>query len=401
MEDAELRRLIEEGESDRVEFKESLQGDAPKDLREAICAFANDLPGYGMPGAAFVGICDDGSASGFIITDARLRQLADMKTDGNIVPPPSMSVRRLRIGDHTVAAIIVVPSDSPPVRCRGRIHIRIGSRRGIATAQDERILNERRRSWDAPFDVQGINTATLADLDTRYFESEYLTNAIAPDLLDANERSLEERLAAAKMIVSSESVVPTVLGLLVCGKNTRDFIPGAYVQFLKFDGSTPQDSVIDSAEIGGTISDIVRRLEEKLDAHNQTSVDFTSSSREQRDSSYPIVALRQLVRNAIMHRTYESTNAPVHVRWFSDRIEITNPGGPFGVATQENFGQSGIVDYRNPNLAEAMMHLGYVQRFGLGIDTARNHLLSSGHPDLEFTVDQNNVAVSVRDQDPA
>ena len=66
-----------------------------------------------------------------------------------------------------------------------------------------------------------------------------------------------------------------------------------------------------------------------------------------------------------MHRTYESTNAPVRVSWFSDRIEILSPGGPFGAVTADTFGQHGITDYRNPNLA--MRTLGFVQRFGVGI----------------------------------
>jgi ATP-dependent DNA helicase RecG len=72
-----------------------------------------------------------------------------------------------------------------------------------------------------------------------------------------------------------------------------------------------------------------------------------------------------------MHRSYEATNAPVRVYWFDDRIEIHNPGGPFGSVTVENFGQPGITDYRNPNLAEALRALGYVQRFGAGIAIAR------------------------------
>ena len=75
-----------------------------------------------------------------------------------------------------------------------------------------------------------------------------------------------------------------------------------------------------------------------------------------------------------MHRSYEATNTPVRVYWFDDRIEIHNPGGPFGSVTQENFGQPGITDYRNPNLAEALRALGYVQRFGAGIAIARKAL---------------------------
>jgi len=31
----------------------------------------------------------------------------------------------------------------------------------------------------------------------------------------------------------------------------------------------------------------------------------------------------------------EATNAPVRVLWFSDRIEVWSPGGPFGIATRE------------------------------------------------------------------
>ncbi len=64
----------------------------------------------------------------------------------------------------------------------------------------------------------------------------------------------------------------------------------------------------------------------------------------------------------------------MRVCWFDERIEIHNPGGPFGAVTPDNFGEPGVVDYRNPNLAEALRALGYVQRFGAGIAIARKAL---------------------------
>ena len=102
------------------------------------------------------------------------------------------------------------------------------------------------------------------------------------------------------------------------------------------------------------IEDVVRRLDDKLIAHNRTSVDFLSGPVEIRDSTYPLDAVQQLGRNAVMHRTYEGTNAPTHVYWFDDRIEIGSPGGAYGAVNAGNFGQPGVVDYRNPILAEAM-----------------------------------------------
>ena len=97
-----------------------------------------------------------------------------------------------------------------------------------------------------------------------------------------------------------------------------------------------------------------------------------------------------------MHRTYENTNAPVRVYWFDDRIEVINPGGPFGAVTRENFGRPGITDYRNPNLASAMKVLGFVQRFGIGIQTARGELRRNGNPDLVFQVEPTTVLATVR-----
>jgi ATP-dependent DNA helicase RecG len=89
-------------------------------------------------------------------------------------------------------------------------------------------------------------------------------------------------------------------------------------------------------------------------------------------------------------------NAPVRIYWFNDRIEIISPGGPYGAVTIENFGQPGVTDYRNPNLAEAMRVLGFVQRFGVGIALARKWLRENGNPEPEFQPTPSHVLVIVR-----
>ena len=398
--DEELLGLLGEVESDPVEFKESLSGSAPNAIREAICSFANDLPDHGEPGVVFVGARDDGSVVGLPVTDELLRQLADMKTDGNIVPPPSMTVGKRVLHGQEVAVVIVQPSDSPPVRCRGRIQTRIGPRRGVATAQDERILNEKRRYRDTPFDIHPFPHAKLSDIDLLQFEREYLAQAFAPDILEANDRTTQERLAATKMIASVDDPTPTVLGLLILGKNPQDFLPGAYVQFLRLDGTELDSNIIDSEDVRGSIPDIIRRLDDKLNSHNRRAVDLLSAAVEQREFLYPIAAIQQITRNAVMHRTFEATNSPVRVHWFNDRIEVISPGGPFGAINIDTFGQSGMTDYRNPNLAEAMKTLGFVQRFGVGIPTAQRLLREAGHPELDFDVDANFVFVKIMPASP-
>lgn len=394
--DDELEQMLFDIESDITERKESFRGNAPTTAREAVCALANDLPDHRRPGVVFIGAKNDGTPSNPPISDELLRQLSDIKTDGNIVPPPTLTVAKRFLRGADMAVITVWPADSPPVKYKGRIHIRIGPRRAIASAQDERILNEKRRHRDRPYDVQPMMAAMIDDLDRTRFELEYLPAAVAPDILEANDRSTEQRLAATKMIVASDQPTPTVLGLLVIGKTTRSFLSGAYVQFLRIEGTELDQPVVDEELIDGTVADVIRRLDEKLIAHNRTRVDFTSGSQERRTPQYPLIALQQLTRNAILHRTYEGTHAPVKVYWYDDRIEILSPGGPYGEITPENFGTPGLTDYRNPNLAESMRVLGYVQKFGGGIVAARSALNKNGNPPLAFGVDQGHVLATVR-----
>ncbi|MCI0622048.1 MAG: putative DNA binding domain-containing protein [Acidobacteria bacterium] len=393
---AELEKMLADIESDLTERKESFKGDAPTTVREAVCAFANDLPAHGRGGVVFIGAKDDGSPSGLAVTDGLLRQLADIKTDGNIVPPPSLTVSKHTLRGVEMAVMVVEPADSPPVRYKGRVYIRIGPRRGIASVQDERILSEKRRHRDRPFDVQPVSHSTLEDLNRQFFEETYLSAAFAPDILEANDRSYEQGLAATKMIASAEDPTPTVLGTLVLCVRTRDFFPGAYIQFLRIAGVNMSDAIADEQAIDGTVHEVLRRIEEKLTSHNRTAVDFTSGTLEQRAQAYPLVALQQLVRNAVLHRTYEATNSPVRVTWYDDRIEITNPGGPYGAVNPENFGLPGVTDYRNPNLAEALRVLGFVQHFGAGIPTAQRELAKNGNPPLEFSIQATYIGVTVK-----
>ncbi len=395
--DNQLEEMLADTESDLVERKESLLGDAQTTIRETICAFVNDLPGHDRDGVIFVGAKNDGSPAGLEITDSLLVQLGGMKDDGNIVPPPTLTVskRRLRGVDH-LAVLTVTPSDSPPVRYRGRIWVRTGPRRSLATAQDERNLSERRRHGDSPFDSHPLNSARIADLSLRYFEEQYLPSAFSSDVLQANDRTTEQRLMATKMATADEPPVPTVVGVLTLGVAVRALMAGAYVQFLRLDGPTVASPVIDEQLVEGRLEDLVRRLDDKLASHNRVAVDFTSSTTETRHAMYPLAALQQVTRNAILHRTYEGTYAPVRVYWYSDRVEVVSPGGPFGSVTTANFGEPGITDYRNPNLAEAMRVLGLVQRFGAGIPTAAAALRENGNPPLEFSVDSSFVIVTLR-----
>jgi ATP-dependent DNA helicase RecG len=392
MEDSELQALLSDLESDRVERKGSAS-DLEK-IREAICAFANDLPNSGKPGVVFVGVKDDGTSAGLTVTDKLLTDLGGIKDEGNIQPFPSLVVQKRILGGCELAIVIVQPSDAPPVRLRGRALIRVGPRRSLATPEEEKRLSERRRSRDLPYDLQSLSSATVSDLDLLLFRQEYLPQAVAPDVLKENHRPIEDQLRSLRFL--NTEGIPTVLGILVLGIDVRSFIPASYVQFLRIAGTELTDPIVDQKELDGPLSQILRRLDEVLELNLSRSSIVAGTSIEQRFSDYPLIALQQLCRNAVLHRTYDGTSAPIRLYWFSDRIEIHNPGGPYGQVTKTNFGVPGVTDYRNPHLAEAMKVLGFVQRFGLGISLAQREMEKNDNPKVEFQVEDSRIMALLR-----
>lgn len=395
MDDQELAILLSDLESDRVERKASISDG--KKIRQAVCAFANDLPNHKKPGVLFVGVNDDGTCANLPITDELLLSLSNIRSEGKILPFPVLQVNKRVLNKCELAVVIVEPSDAPPIRFDGRTYIRVGPRRATATPEEERRLNEKRRARDLPFDLRPFISASIDDLNLDIFQREYLTSALAPEVLEENQRSLMQKLISLRFATPEPDSHPTSLGILVVGKEPRQFIPGFYIQFVRFDGTELTDPIRDQKDIGSSLADLLRYTDEVLQANISVASDIAAQPVEIKQPDYPIVALQQLVRNAVMHRSYEETNAPVRVYWFNDRIEIQSPGGLFGQVNRQNFGK-GVTDYRNPHLAEAMKNLGYVQRFGIGIPTAQKELKKNGNPPAEFVIEDSYMSVIVKRQ---
>lgn len=377
-------------ESDLVERKRSAADRSA--IRRNICAFANDLPGHGRAGQILVGVEDDGRCAQVPITDELLRTLAQMRGDGNILPLPTMTIQRRILDGCEMAVVTVEPSQNPPVRYQGRVWVKVGPTVRLATPEEERRLTERRRSRDLPFDMRPAHDATLADLDLDYLRTQYLPRAVSADVLEANQRPLEDQLRSLRLVWDG---TPTVGALLAFGFDPQGWIPGAYVQFLRLEGPALTDQVRDQKTLMGRIEDVLRRLDELLELSISVRTTIADTSREIRAPDYPATALQQLARNAIMHRSYEGTNTPVRVHWFTDRVEIISPGGLYGQVTPENFGH-GATDYRNPLLAEVMHHLGFAQRFGVGIPLVRKALSENGSPEPEFAFRATSMVATVR-----
>lgn len=376
----ELQELFVSTETYRIERTVSTT-DKDK-FGEAVCAFANDMPDSGKPGYLLIGVRNDGSLNGLKATDELLQKFAALRSDGNILPIPSIAVDTFSFTAGDVIVVEVQPSDQPPVRYRGRTWIRIGPRRDIASPAEETMLAERKARNFTTFDARPCFGASLDDIDLDLFQHDYLPKAVDAEVLAADDRPIERKLESLRFF-NSVYGLPTNAAVLLFGKDPRRFFPGAYVQYVSFGGRDKAATILNEHPFKGPI---VRMLAQ-VDLFIETTVArkrpvFVTALREETRMDYPKGAIRELVMNAIMHRDYQG-NAPIHFYQYSDRLEIVNHGGLYGRARPENF--PNVSDYRNPIIAEAMKVLGYVNCYNRGINMVQDELVANGNGKAEFS----------------
>jgi len=176
------------------------------------------------------------------------------------------------------------------------------------------------------------------------------------------------------------------------GKNPRYFLPGAYVQYLKLPGNSLTDAPDDEAEVSGDLLSVLRELDTRIRVNIQTTLVPVSALQERSVSTYPKDAVRELLLNAILHRDYLS-NTPVRFYWYSDRLEIVNPGGLFGEVTLDRLTRR--TSYRNPVIADVLKTSGYVNRYGRGIQRAQDALAANGSGPAIFDADAMSFQVTI------
>ncbi len=384
MNHAEALALLRDVESERSERTTSRK-DTDK-FGQAICAFANDLTGTGKPGYLFVGVDDDGKSDGGPITDQLLQNLAAIRADGNLLPPPSLSVQKLDTPTGPVAVVEVLPSPLPPVRYRGTVWVRVGPRRAIASEADERRLMERRAALALSWDARACVESSIEDLDLGLFET-YRRFALSREVIEENHRSYEHQLESLRLYARSGH--PTYAGILALGKNPRFFVPSAYIQYVRYQGTDPGAEVRAERRIEGDLFSAMRSLNSLAEDLCAPRLLSLSTMQEKTIFDYPDAALREVFANAVIHRDYEDS-AGILIQQFEDRLEVWNPGGLFGGMSPEEFPR---VAYRNPILAEVAKTFGFVNRFGRGVHRTRSAMTANGSAAPRFQPSTNHFLV--------
>ena len=356
--------LLNEGQT--IEFKESISK-----LDKEIVAFANSAGG-----TIYCGISDKGEIVGVNASNASLSQIQDIAR--NCDPPINLT---LKILDKKVIEIKIPESSEKPHQCSSGFYLRIGANsQKLKTTEVKNILSRNQNIFDSRVNELA---SFSKDFDQQRYE---LYCKLSNINLKRNYLDILESLGAVRNTtrkkMSKNELSFTNTGVLLFTKNPKNFIPESFLTAVRYRGYD-KFSIIDRQDFSGNL---IEQIEEGLSfAKKNIEVEYeiTGSGARGERHRYPLVAVREALVNAMVHRDYSFNNSCVYINIFLDRLEIENPGGIFGNASITEIEGKSI--RRNPVLSDLLFRAGYGEKLGSGLARIKESLKENNNPSYQIS----------------
>ncbi len=361
-------------------------------LAESLVALANSDGGL-----IVLGIDRDGRPTGEVWEDEA--ELALREAASLCRPPVPTQFQAVELPAGRFIGIQVARSLELHSLNDGRVLVRRRDENRALTGDEIRALAAARPSVD--FEIEPVPGARPDDLDTETLR-EYLEKREAR----SGGRAASVTQLMHEIGATDREGTPTLIGLLLFGRNPQAYLPQSAVTFVRFQGTEPrgEDGGVGygrRVDLGGPLAAIIERAWGLV--FDEMRVGATVDDLERKEVlEYPRRAVREALINAVAHRDYRVSGRRIEIRMFADRLEITSPGGLPGYMTLDN-----LVDEhfsRNPRLVNGLFQWGFIEELGLGIDQMIEEMLQAGHPPPEFRATPHSFTVVLankRERPPA
>jgi predicted HTH transcriptional regulator len=248
-----------------------------------------------------------------------------------------------------------------------------------------------------------VPSATVRDLSTEAIQ-EYLEARGLP--YQAGWREFFKKAQFLKASPDGRRLTPTLAGLVLFGSKPDVFFPQCKIKADCFgaplQSGLPLESVKAQKDISGPLGQMVRDLVTFFQA-NVATVPHIIGAKRIEDTEYPLTVVREAIVNALVHRDYQE-GRHVFFQMFRDSIVVKSPGTLLPPLTLEGIRSYDVVALsRNPRIADAMYHMGYMDGRAVGIPSMPGRLAKYGLREPDFACDLDYFVVTIygRDLSPA
>lgn len=376
----DLKGLIKQGESEIIEFKESLQ--LKNEIGETVSAFSNSRGGI-----VLIGIADTERIIGVEIGKNTMEEIANYikrNTDPQVFP--SIGIEKIK--EKRIIVIEVQEGKEKPVFFGDRVYKRVGkTNQRISSSEIRKLALEGRKVY---WDELICEEASLRDIDEKKVRL-FLRKAEFERRLEIDTTiSVKEVLKRLNLIKDNKI---TNASILLFGQNPQRVFLQAEVRCARFKGTEPLE-FIDMKVFGGNI---IAQREDSLEfvkEHIKLHAEIQGTERVER-WEYPIEAIREAITNAICHRDYE-ISSNVQVRIFDDRIEVWGCGPLPVPLTVEDLKRKHDSVLRNPLIGKCFFLIKYIEQWGTGTNRIIKGCLNHGLPEPLFEEIAGNLVVTFR-----
>lgn len=332
-------------ESQNIEHKQSWHDEYLK----WVCGFAN-----AQGGRIYIGLDDNGQVIG--LPDAkRLSEDIPNKIREHI--GIICDVNLLEQNQLPYLEIIVMPS-RVPLSLRGRYYYRSGSVKSELTgaALNEFLLKKTGTTWDDVIEER----ATMEDIDSEAVHR-FVVEAGKGDRLGVIEGLTDWELLTKLRLTDGKQLKRAAI--ILFGKDPGHFYPNIQFKIGRFsDEATLIHQDVIEGNLMKMLQDILEIIEYKYIIRK---VKIEGYSRVQQQGNYPRVALREMILNSLVHRSY--LGPMVQMRIYDDHIVLWNYGTlPTELSVQQLFAPHPSFP-RNPLIANACFRANMIEAWGSGI----------------------------------
>ena len=385
-------RLTEDTRFDRKSGKVERIG-----LAQCLSAFGNGPAVEG--GVVAVGIEKNGKVTGCShLSEGRLQEI---ETAGyEMCPDGRFETRRISVENFERQADFLVLIRIYYVESRlvkltnGEAYCRQSDRsRKLSDAEKEEIrISKGERSFE-------LEACTLPyPNDFRMSDINSFVSRIRADRDGSETLSIETILQSMRLgKMSTSGFLPNNVCALLFSKDPREVFPGAYIHFLRYNGTEAGSgsayNVVKDRVLEGTVLDIIKSAASVLDANLR---EFTAYRNGKFHSvpEYPRDAWYEMIVNACVHRSYHTRTMPVFVKMFDDRLVVQSPDAFMPSITPENL----VHKPRNPFLMFALREYGEVHCIREGTERIKREMTEAKLPAPVFRGSETGVSVTLHNE---
>jgi ATP-dependent DNA helicase RecG len=338
-------------------------------LAEILAAFAN-----GAGGILLLGVTHEGKPTGLADPEAAIDKAVEAALSCD--PPLIIPLPKVVQIDEIDLVIVEVPPGLPHVYRVGQDYpARDGDKNiTLSTRHLRRLMLARgQTTLEQIVRVE----AQLDDLDWQKAE-QYVADTAVGLIAESVEAALTKRGCLIKD--EQDHLLPTRAGLLLFGRDPERFFPSAEIVVVRYAGLQMSDTFV-REDIRGPLSDQIRRAEAFVVSNMERSFQLNGLNRNE-SPAFPLDAVREIIVNAVAHRSYDISGDNIRLFIFADRLECYSPGRLPGHVTVDNILTERFS--RNETIVQVLSDMGFIERLGYGIDRIVRRMAEEGLPAPKF-----------------